>query len=64
MKGNKGRERTMPIYKTRENNVVNCNYFAKCTEQTKGNNYCPACEGIESPEHYNCISEHSLQFAK
>lgn len=54
----------MPIYKTRENNVVNCNYFAKCTEQTKGNNYCPACEGIESPEHYNCISEHSLQFAK
>lgn len=42
----------MPIYQTKENNLVNYNYFAKYTEQTKGNNYSPAYEGIESPEHF------------
>lgn len=46
----------MPIYQSKANNLVNYNYFAKYTEQTKGNNYSPAYEGIESPEHFNCVS--------
>lgn len=45
----------MPIYQNKENNLVNYSYFAKYTEQTKGNNYPPTYEGIESPEHYNCV---------
>lgn len=56
MEGSRGKERTMPIYQNKENSLVNYNYFAKYTEQTKGNNYSPAYEGIESPEHYNCVS--------
>lgn len=46
----------MPIYQNKENNLVNYNYFAKYTEQTKGTNHSSAYEGIESPEHYNCVS--------
>lgn len=46
----------MPVYQNKEDNLVNYNYFAKYTEQTKGNNYSPAYEGIESPEHFNCAS--------
>lgn len=44
----------MPVYQSKENNLVNDNYFAKYTEQIKGNNYSLAYEGIESPEHFNC----------
>jgi len=46
----------MPIYQNKENSLVNYNYFAKYTEQAKGDNYSPAYEGAESPEHYNCVS--------
>lgn len=46
----------MTVYQSKENNLVSYNYFAKYTEQTKGNNYSPAYEGIESPEHFNCAS--------
>lgn len=46
----------MPVYQNKENNLVNYNYFAKYTEQTKGNNYSPDYAGIASPEHFNCVS--------
>lgn len=46
----------MPVYQSNENHLVNCNYFAIYTEKTKGNNYSPAYEGIENPEHLNCVS--------